>query len=830
MANEDKLRDYLKRVTADLQQARRRLREAEARQHEPLAIVGIGCRYPGGVGSPRELWRLVADGADAIGEFPDNRGWDLAALYDPDPEASGTSYVTRGGFLYDADRFDAEFFGISPREAEAMEPQQRVLLETAWEAFERAGIDPAALGGSRTGVFVGAIAQDYAAPEDVRPELEGYLMTNTTSVVSGRLAYTFGLEGPAVTVDTACSSSLVAIHLAAQALRRGECTLALAGGVTVMPTPVLFTEFSRQRGLSPDGLCRSFSDSADGTGFAEGAGLLVLERLSDARRNGHPVLAVLRGTAVNQDGATNGLTAPNGPAQERVIHQALADAGLTADQVDAVEAHGTGTNLGDPIEARALLATYGRSRPADRPLWLGSIKSNIGHTQAAAGVAGVIKMVLALEHDRLPATLHVDAPTSHVDWEDGTVRLLTEPQAWPAHDEPRRAGVSSLGVSGTNAHVIVEEAPREPEAEEDGPAPGTGHAARAGEAGGATAVGENAAAGTAKAADATAGSITSAPGTTATRADTATAEAAPTAAALPVPLLLSAKSVTALRARAEQLLGVAEPHDAAASLLPGAGRFAERAVVFPPFADGLAALARGEQADGLIAGTVQPGRTVFVFPGQGSQWLRMGLELLDAAPVFAAKMGDCADALRPLTGWDLFAVLRGDADAPPLGRDDVVQPAIWAVMVSLAAQWRAYGVHPHAVVGQSQGEIAAAHVAGVLSLDDAARVVALRSRSLAGIAGRGGMVPLGVGADRAQELVARWGDRLSVSVCNGPQSTVVSGDNDALDELLAYADAHDIRARRIPLEYASHSPHVEPLRDEILASIAGITPHAAEIP
>ncbi|WP_327130124.1 SDR family NAD(P)-dependent oxidoreductase [Streptomyces sp. NBC_01343] len=782
---------------------------------EPIAIVAMACRFPGGVGSPEEFWELLARSGDGVSDLPTDRGWDTEGLYHPDPEHPGTSYVREGGFLTGLAGFDAEFFGISPREALAMDPQQRLLLETAWETVERAGIAPDSLRGTATGVFVGSNFQDYqqvlgAAPDDVT----GHLMTgNAASVVSGRVSYAFGFEGPAVTVDTACSSSLVSLHLAAQALRRGECTLALAGGVTVMSTPQMFVEFSRQRGLAPDGRCKPFAGAADGTGWAEGVGLLLVERLSDARRNGHTVLAVLRGSAVNQDGASNGLTAPNGPSQQRVIRQALADAGLSADEVDAVEAHGTGTRLGDPIEAQALLATYGQERPADRPLLLGSVKSNIGHTQAAAGVAGVIKMILAMRNGVLPQSLHIDGPSPHVDWSAGAVELLAAPTAWPDVDRPHRAGVSSFGISGTNAHVILEAADPLP-----------------------TAAG-NGSSGTAMGAVAHA----TAPG-----ADAPTGSGPEAAIGMHLPYVLSAKSADALGAQAARL--AAHLRDGAAgpgSELPGVAyglatartAMTHRATVVAADAGtllaGLDALAegRGQASPAVLEGTAESdGDTVFVFPGQGSQWSGMALELLDTSTVFAARMAECATALDACTDWSLMDVLRGAEGAPALDRVDVVQPVLFAVMVSLAELWQAHGVRPAAVVGHSQGEIAAACVAGALTLDDAARIVALRSQALTALSGQGGMVSVAQSAYAVRARLAPWGERLSLAAVNGPSSVVVSGEPDALDALLADCARDGIRAKRIPVDYASHSAQVTRIEEELSTVLAPVTPRTARIP
>ncbi|MER6154412.1 SDR family NAD(P)-dependent oxidoreductase [Streptomyces sp. NPDC001868] len=747
-----------------------------AEHDEPLAIVGMACRLPGGVTGPEDLWRLVTEGRDEITAVPDDRGWD----------AWGASGSQQGGFLTDIGGFDAEFFGISPREALAMDPQQRLLLEVSWEAIERSGIDPSSLRGTRTGVFVGGSPTGYGTLLGDAPDAGGYLLTgNSGSVMSGRIAYALGLEGPALTVDTACSSSLVSLHLAGQALRGGECDLALTGGVAVMPTPGAFDEFARQGGLASDGRCKAFADAADGTGWSEGVAFLVVERLSDARRNGHPVLATVRGSAANQDGASNGLSAPNGPAQQRVIRAALADAGLTPSEVDAVEAHGTGTRLGDPIEAQALLATYGQNR--ERPLYLGSLKSNIGHTQAVSGAAGVIKTVLALRHGVLPRTLHVDEPSKEVDWSAGAVELLTEQRAWPETGSPRRAGVSSFGISGTNVHVVLEQAPE---------------------------------------AGLTTGAVP---------------ELVPESwSGGPVPWALSGHTEAALRAQATHLAAYVTRHQelpsgsVAHSLALSRAALEHRAVVVGTGREellrGVAAVADGRPDAAVVRGRAGGGGgpgPVFVFPGQGSQWAGMAVELLGSSPVFAARMAECERALSSFVDWSLTEVL---ATGGELTQVDVVQPVLWAVMVSLAEVWRSYGVEPAAVVGHSQGEIAAAVVAGALSLEDGACVVALRSQAILALSGRGGMASVQLPVDDVRELSALVDGRVEVAAVNGPSSVVVAGTPDGLDEVIADAEARGARARRVEVDYASHSAQVEQLRERIPELLADIGPVTASVP
>jgi acyl transferase domain-containing protein len=856
MSDDGKLRDYLKRVTIDLHDARLRLREVESQAHEPIAIIGMSCRYPGGVRSPEQLWELVARGTDAISGFPTDRGWDLERLYHPDPDHPGTSYTREGGFVDDVTDFDAEFFSISPREALVMDPQQRLLLEASWELFEHAGIDPDKLRGSRTAVFVGGTSASYGLglSDAAREGSEGYLGTGSlASVLSGRISYTFGLEGPALTIDTGCSSSLVALHAACGSLRGGECSLALVGGAAVLAGPMAFQEFSRQRGLARDGRCKSYANAADGTGWSEGAGMLLVERLADARRLGHRVWAVVRGSAINHDGASNGLAAPSGRAQQRVVRDALADAGLSADQVDVVEGHGTGTTLGDPIEAQALLATYGSARSAERPLWLGSIKSNIGHPQAAAGAAGIIKMVMALQHGLLPKTLHVDEPSKQVDWSAGSVSLLSEALDWPAGDEPRRAGVSSFGVGGTNAHVILEEAPTfveerapEPRGAEREPEQGVAFALRDGGEDGGWA-GKQAAAGSP-----------------------------------PMPWVLSAKGEPALRETAGRLLrrvtgdDAPRPVDIGFSLACGRAGLRDRAVVLGGdlqcLSGGVSALAQGEEVPSLVRGVVRAHGSgiAFLFTGQGAQRVGMGCGLYSAFPVFRAALDEACGYLDTLLGRSLLEVMLGSDiavdDATGAGEDIgedagedggygedaredgdhgeddathgtdsllnqtmFTQTALFALELGLFRLLERWGVQPDFLMGHSIGELTAAHVGGALSLEDACSLVAARGRLMEALPRGGAMVALQATEQEARELIGEHA-AMAIAAVNGPSSVVISGDREPVLELARRWEQSDRKVKRLKVSHAFHSSYMDGMLDAFAELAGGLSFAEPRIP
>ncbi|MFC9894666.1 type I polyketide synthase [Nocardia sp. NPDC127579] len=786
MANEAELREYLRRATRQLRQTRQQLAEERARAHEPIAIVGMACRFPGGIENADDYWTALLEGRDLITTFPGDRGWDIEALYDPDPDAFAKSYVREGGFLTDPAAFDAGFFGIGPLEAEAMDPQQRLLLEVAWEAVEHARVDPATLRGSVTGVYLGLSDQGYGfGATQAWDGAETYYFTgNAAAMAAGRVSYVLGLEGPAVTLDTACSSSLVAVHHAARALRGGECDMALAGGVAVMATPGPFALFSRQRALAPDGRCKSYSSNADGTAWGEGAGILVLERLSDARRLAHPVLAVVRGSAVNADGASNGITAPRGLAQRRVIESALADAGVEPAEVDVVEGHGTGTVLGDPVEVRALQETYGRARCGAPPLLLGSVKSNMGHTQSAAGVAGLIKMVQTLRHGVVPPTLHVDTPTPHADWSAETMCLTTRAQPLSDGERPHRGAVSSFGISGTNAHVIVEEAGPGSELAVTGPVSGGGEFGA-------------------------------------------------------VPWVLSAKTSDALCGQAARLLArctadpKGDPVDIGHALATTRTTFEHRAVVLGAspdrLLDGLAALRDGRHSATVVraVGAIR-GRVALLIPGQGTQRAGMGRQLYRRYGVFAETFDRVCDAFAAHLEHPLRAVVFDDAEGL-LARTEYTQPAVFAVTVSLFRTLEAWGLRTDFVIGHSIGELAAAHVCGALDLPDAVSLVAARARAMRDMP-PGAMISVRGTVAEVRASLSGYAAVAAVAADNAPNATVVSGDPAAIDAIAGYWRRQGRRVRPLAVDRAFHSPQVEAILPDLSRAAAAVRPREPRIP
>ncbi|HEY3057613.1 MAG TPA: type I polyketide synthase, partial [Chloroflexota bacterium] len=792
----------LQRAVFALKQVRSELDSVRQAHSEPIAIVGIGCRFPGGADSPDTFWQLLRDGADAVIDVPSDR-WDMEAYYDPDPEA-GRIYTRRGAFIDHVDQFDAAFFGISPREAVMMDPQQRLLLEVTWEALEHAGQSPEALVGSQTGVFVGISASDYARLGVGDPEqMDVYSSTGTAfSVASGRLSYLLGVNGPSLPVDTACSSSLVALHLACQSLRQGESDLALAAGVNVILAPEGTLYFCKLRALAPDGRCKAFDAAADGYVRGEGCGVIVLKRLSDALRDGDRILALVRGSAVNQDGRSNGLTAPNGPAQEAVIRKALAQAHVAPHQIGYVEAHGTGTPLGDPIELRALGSVLGQERSADRPLVVGSVKTNLGHLEAAAGVAGLIKTVLMLQHGQIPPHLHFSQPSPYIEWDKLPVEIPTQLRAWPVDEGQRRmAGVSAFGLSGTNAHIILEEAPADGDADRARPDPDLGSGVHA-------------------------------------RLDPDVGDGVlvrPDADAAPFVLPLSAHSPAALRALAEAYANLLARTDAPSlhDVCYTASRRRSHhdyrlAIVGASPAELVAQLAAESAPPPAQVFAGQRPRVAFVFPGQGGQWPGMAHDLLDHEPVFLDALQQCQAALQPHVSWDLLEVLRS---AEPLEAIDELQPVLFSLQVALAALWRSWGIVPDAVVGHSLGEVAAAHVAGGLSLEDAARVICRRSQLLSRLQGQGGMAVVELEVSEAEQLIANaYPNELAIAAVNGPRATVLAGDLAALDTVLAQLTAQGVFARRIQVDVAAHSPQVEPLLPELQRELAGINPRPLSIP